>query len=286
MFGQHFYHKSIRNTVIAFGTIFNNINIRRLDSSGNPLQKIRVPLSYAPKEKFIARLDQNANLTGDDSSVAITLPRMSFDVTGYSYDGSRKLNKNQKRSVAKNATGDEKKLYTQFSPVPYDVSFELNVFTATSDDGLQIIEQILPYFQPDYTVTMIIDRDIMDTKRDIPFILESVDYEDSYQGALTDRRRIIYTLKFTAKIYLYGPISSSAIIRKVSADLYTDTLTTTTSTDLYADLETKNPSRSERVTVTPNPTGADKDDVYTYTETLEFFNDGLNYDEETGTDKE
>jgi len=145
-----------------------------------------------------------------------------FDVNSYSYDPSRKLNKNQKRSVAKNATGDEKKVYTQFSPVPYDVGFELNVFTATSDDGLQIIEQILPYFQPDYTVTMIIDKDYMDTKRDIPFVLESVDYEDSYTGALTDRRRIIYTLKFTAKIYLYGPIGSSAIIRKVSADLYND----------------------------------------------------------------
>ena len=155
----------------------------------------------------------------------------------------------------------------------YDVSFELNVFTATSDDGLQIIEQILPYFQPDYTVTMIIDRDYMDTKRDIPFILESVDYEDSYQGALTEKRRIIYTLKFTANIYLYGPISSTAVITKVSADLYTNT-------------KDKNPSRSERVTITPNPLGADKDDTYTYTETLEFFNDGLNYDEKTGTDKE
>ena len=276
MFGQHFYHKSIRNTVIAFGTIFNNINIRRLDSSGNPLQKIRVPLSYAPKEKFIARLDQNANLTGSDSSVAITLPRMSFDVNSYSYDPSRKLNKNQKRSVAKNASGDEKKVFTQFSPVPYDVGFELNVFTATSDDGLQIIEQILPYFQPDYTVTMIIDKDYMDTKRDIPFVLESVDYEDSYQGALTDRRRIIYTLKFTAKIYLYGPIGSSAIIRKASADLYDN---------VALGYKVKGPSRSERVTVTPNPTGADKDDVYTYTETLEFFNDGLNYDEGTGNDK-
>jgi len=279
MFGQHFYHKSIRNTVIAFGTIFNNINIRRLDSSGNPLQKIRVPLSYAPKEKFIARLDQNANLTGSDSSVAITLPRMSFDVNSYSYDPSRKLNKNQKVSVAKNATGDQKKLYTQFSPVPYDVGFELNVFTATSDDGLQIIEQILPYFQPDYTVTMIIDRDIMNTKRDIPFVLESVDYEDSYQGALTDRRRIIYTLKFTAKIYLYGPIGSSAIIRKSSVDLYDNLATGGTSQGGTG------PSRSERVTVTPNPTSADKDDVYTYTDTLEFFNDGLNYDESTGEDK-
>ena len=156
--------------------------------------------------------------------------------------------------------------------MPYDVSFELNVFTATSDDGLQIIEQILPYFQPDYTVTMIIDKDYMDTKRDIPFILESVDYEDSYQGALTDRRRIIYSLKFTAKIYLYGPIGSTAVIRKVSADLYNNT-------------QTNDPSRSERVTVTPNPTGSDKDDVYSYTQELEFFNDGLNYDKETGNDK-
>jgi hypothetical protein len=278
MFGQHFYNKSIRNTVIAFGTIFNNINIKRLDSSGNPLQTIRVPLSYAPKEKFIARLDQNANLTGSDSSVAITLPRMSFDVNSYAYDPSRKLNKNQKRSVAKNASGDEKRVFTQFSPVPYDVGFELNVFTATSDDGLQIIEQILPYFQPDYTVTMIIDKDYMDTKRDIPFVLESVDYEDSYQGALTDRRRIIYTLKFTAKIYLYGPISSSAIIRQTSVDLYDNVAAGDTSQGGTG------PSRSERVTVTPNPTSADKDDVYTYTETLEFFNDGKNYDTETGND--
>ena len=126
MFGQHFYHKQIRKTVIAFGTIFNNINIKRTDSSGNPIQTIRVPLSYAPKEKFIARLDQNADLTGDDSSVAITLPRMSFDITGYSYDATRKLNKNQKISVTKNTSGDNKTTNTQFSPVPYDVAFDLS----------------------------------------------------------------------------------------------------------------------------------------------------------------
>ena len=272
MFGQHFYHKQIRNAVIAFGTIFNNINIRRLDSSGNPLQAIRVPLSYAPKEKFIARLDQQSDLRGTDSKVALTLPRMSFDITGYAYDPTRKLNKNQKISVAKNTSGDNKRVNTQFSPVPYDVSFDLNVYTATSDDGLQIIEQILPYFQPDYTVTMIMDRTYMDTKRDIPFILESVDYEDSYTGALTDRRRIIYTIKFTAKIYLYGPITTSAVIRNAEADMYSNT-------------SDANPSRSQRVTVTPNPTSADKDDTYTYTTTLEFFNDGKNYDEESGTDK-
>ena len=270
MFGDHFYHKQIRNTVIAFGTIFNNINIKRLDSSGNPLQNIRVPLSYSPKEKFIARLDQNTDLTGSDSSVAITLPRLAFDITGYSYDPSRKLNKNQK-ITAVTTNSDTSKLNSQYMPVPYDVSFELNAFTANSDDGLQILEQILPYFQPDYTVTMIQDR-TMDTKRDIPFILESVDYEDSYQGTLTSLRRIIYSLKFTAKIYLYGPISTSAVIKKVSADLYTNT-------------SDKAPSRSERVTVTPNPTSADKDDTYTYTTTLDFFNDGLNYDEGTGDDK-
>ena len=269
MFGEHFYHKQIRNTVIAFGTIFNNIHIKRLDSSGNPLQSLKVPLSYSPKEKFIARLDQQASLTGTDSSVAITLPRMAFDITGYAYDPTRKLNKNQKRGVV-TTNADTTKLNTQYSPVPYDVSIELNVFTANSDDGLQVIEQILPYFQPDYTVTMI-ENSVMDSKRDIPFILESVNYEDSYAGSLTDTRRLTYTLSFTAKIYLYGPISTGAVIKTVSADLYDNT-------------SDKSPSRKERVTVTPNPTSADKDDSYTYTTTLEFFDDTLNYDEETGND--
>ena len=270
MFGEHFYHKQIRNTVIAFGTIFNNVNIKRTDSSGNPVQTLRVPLSYAPKEKFLARLDAQQDLTGDDSKVAITLPRMSFDITGYSYDPSRKLNKNQKLGrVTTNA--DTTKLNTQHSPVPYNVSFELNVFVANSDDGLQIVEQILPFFQPDYTVTMILDREYMDTKRDIPFVLENVSYDDSYTGTLTSLRRIIYTLQFTAKIYLYGPISQSAIIKKVSADLYSDT--------------GSNAPRVERVTVQPNPTSADKDDTYTYTTTLDFFTDTLDYDEATGEDK-
>tara|TARA_Y100001935_G_scaffold71940_2_gene60074 strand:- start:1219 stop:2052 length:834 start_codon:yes stop_codon:yes gene_type:complete len=269
MFGEHFYHKKIRNTVIAFGTIFNNVNIKRLDSSGNPLQNIKVPLSYSPKEKFLARLDAQQDLTGDDSKVAITLPRMSFEITGYSYDATRKLNKNQKiTKVTTNA--DTTKMNNQYMPVPYNVNFQLNVFTANSDDGLQIIEQILPFFQPDYTVTMIEDR-TMDTKRDIPFILNSVDYSDEYTGSLTSLRRIIYTLSFTAKVYLYGPISTNAIIKKVSADLYSDT--------------GSNAPRVERVTVQPNPTSADKDDTYTYTTTLEFFTDTLDYDEATGEDK-
>ena len=270
MFGEHFYHKKIRNTVIAFGTIFNNINIKRLDSSGNPLQNIKVPLSYSPKEKFLARLDAQQDLSGDDSKVAITLPRMSFEVTGYSYDGGRKLNKNQKiTKVTTNA--DTTKLNSQYTPVPYNVDFSLSVYVANSDDGLQIIEQILPYFQPDYTVTMIESR-TMDTKSDIPIVLNNVDYEDSYTGTLTSSRRIIYTLTFTAKVYLYGPVSTSAVIKTVSADM-------------YANAQSASPPRVERVTVTPNPTSADKDDNYTYTTTIDFFTDTLDYDEATGEDK-
>ena len=269
MFGTYFYNESMRRMTIGFGQIFNNIQIKRKDSNGNITQSIKVPLAYAPKEKFLARLDAQQDLTGDDSKVAITLPRMSFEVTGYSYDGGRKLNKNQKiTKVTTNA--DTTKMNSQYMPVPYNVNFSLSVYVANSDDGLQIIEQILPYFQPDYTVTMI-ESSTMDTKRDIPIVLNSVDYEDSYTGSLTSSRRIIYTLSFTAKIYLFGPISTSAVIKTVSADLYSDT--------------GSNAPRVERVTVTPNPTSADKDDTYTYTTTLEFFTDTLDYDETTGADK-
>jgi hypothetical protein len=194
---------------------------------------------------------------------------MSFEVTGYSYDGGRKLNKNQKiTKVTTNA--DTTKMNSQYMPVPYNVNFSLSVYVANSDDGLQIIEQILPYFQPDYTVTMIEDR-TMDTKRDIPFILNNVDFEDSYTGSLTTSRRIIYTLTFTAKIYLFGPIATTPVIKTVSGDLYSDTASNT--------------PRVERVTVTPNPSSSDKDDDYTYTTTLDFFADTLDYDEATGEDK-
>ena len=186
---EYFYHEILRRTIISFGTLFNDINIRHSDSSDNTVSEMKVPLAYGPSQKFLARLEQQADLTGDDSSVAITLPRMSFDITGYAYDPTRKLNKNLKIGNVK-PTGDTTKLNTQYQPVPYNVSISLNVFTSNSDDGLQIIEQILPYFQPDYTVTMYENKEFMDTKRDIPFILNGVDYDDSYTGSLTTNRRI------------------------------------------------------------------------------------------------
>ena len=276
MFGQYFYHESLRKIVVAFGTIFNNINIQRKDSNGNVVQSIKVPLAYSPKEKFIARLDQQADLQAD-RRVAVTLPRMGFEISGINYDPSRKLNR--LGTIKRVRSGSDSIMNKQFNPVPYNISMNLYSFTASAEGGLQIIEQILPFFQPDYTVTMIMDRSFMDTKRDIPFVLENVSYDDSYTGTLTSLRRIIYTLTFTAKIYLYGPISQSAIIKKVSADLYDNVAAGDTGQG-----GTK-PSRVERVTVQPNPTSADKDDDYTYTTTLEFFTDNLDYEEATGEDK-
>ena len=242
-----------------------NMGVR---NAGKIIQTIRVPLAYGPKEKFLVRLDQQSSLSNRE--FAITLPRMGFEISSIAYDPTRKLTRIQKFKQVKSGK-DGKVLDFNYTPVPYNISYNLFSFTASAEAGLQIIEQILPFFQPDYTVTMILDNTYMDTKRDIPFVLENVSYDDSYTGTLTSLRRIIYTLQFTAKIYLYGPISQSAVIKKVSADLYSDT--------------GSNSPRVERVTVQPNPTSADKDDTYTYTTTLEFFTDTLDYDNATGEDK-
>ena len=267
MLGQQFYHETIRKVIVSFGTMFNDIQLVRKDNSGVITQSMKVPLAYGPREKFLVRLRADADLS---SKVALTLPRIGFEIQNLSYDPARKLNRVQK--FKKKGTGNNTKtIDTQFMPVPYNLSIQLYVLAKQSDDALQIVEQILPFFQPDYTVTMILDSTYMDTKRDIPFVLENVSYDDSYTGSLTSLRRIIYTLQFTAKIYMYGPISQSAVIKKVSADLYSDT--------------GSNAPRVERVTVTPNPTSADKDDTYTYTTTLDFFTDTLDYDEATGEDK-
>ena len=266
---RQFYHETVRSIIVGFGTLFNDIHVVRKNNSGVITQSMKVPLAYGPKQKWLTRLDQDAGL---DSKVALTLPRLGFEIQNLTYDPARKLNRVQKFKKVKSSASDANKLDTQYMPVPYNVGIQLYAMAKQSDDALQIVEQILPYFQPDYTVTMIQDSTYMDTKRDIPFVLNSVTYDDSYTGSLTSLRRIIYTLSFTAKTYLYGPISTSAIIKKVSADMYTNT-------------QDKNPFRSERVTVTPNPTSADRDDDYTYTTTLEFFDDAKNYDEATGNDK-
>ena len=268
MLGDYFYHESLRKIIIAFGTIFNNIHIHRKDSNGNVVQSLKVPLAYSPKEKFIARLDQQPDLV-EDRRVAVTLPRMGFEIKNLSYDSARKLNRVQRFKTVKGS--ETKQLDTQYMPVPYNLDIELYVMAKQSDDALQIVEQILPYFQPDYTITV---ADLGGgTKRDVPVVLNSITYEDNYEGEFEQRRALIYTLAFTAKFYLYGPVSSSKVIKTVSVDQYTD-------------MPDKSPRREQRYTVTPNPSTADADDNFGFNETTSFFQDAQEYDEKTGDDEE
>ena len=265
MFGRQFYHESLRKIVVAFGTIFNNIVIVRQDSDGGTIQRLKVPLAYSPKEKFLTRLEQQPNL--DQREMAISLPRMGFEISGLSYDSSRKL---QRVGKFKNVnTSDAGKQYYQYNPVPYNLSFNLYSFTATAEDGLCIVEQILPYFQPDYTVT-INAIPSMGIKRDVPITLNSVDYQDTYDGSFTNRRAVNYTMNFTAKTYLYGPIYSSKVIKETQTDIYTDT--------------TGSPKREERIVVVPNPTTADADDDFGFTTTISTYTDSKNYNHSTDSD--
>ena len=268
MFGTYFYNESMRRMTIGFGQIFNNIQIKRKDSNGNITQSIRVPLAYAPKEKFLARLDAQPSLS--DREFAVTLPRMSFEITGISYDSSRKLTRVQKFKHVK--TGAEGKVLNfNYVPVPYNISYNLYSFTASAEAGLQIIEQILPFFQPDFTVTVNAIPEL-DIKRDIPIVLNSVNYEDTYSGDFSQRRAVIYTLGFTAKTYLFGPASTQKVIKETQADLYTDT-------------DTTNKAREERIIVVPNPTSADADDDFGFTTTIQNFTDGKVYSTTTDSDE-
>lgn len=212
---DHFYHQIFRKTVISFGTLFNNIKIKRESTDGVAEEVIEVPLAYGPTQKFLARIEQQANL---NKPVQMSLPRMSFEFTGISYDTGRKLAGTQHfTTTLKSDKTDIKKVYF---PVPYNMDFELSIMTLLNDDALQIVEQILPYFQPNYTLTI----DLVDTigeKRDVPITLESVNFEDNYEGDFTTRRVLLYTLKFTAKTYLFGPVKDSTrdVIKSVSIGL-------------------------------------------------------------------
>ena len=269
MLGDYFYHESLRKIIIAFGTIFNNIHIHRKDSNGNVVQSLKVPLAYSPKEKFIARLDQQPDLV-QDRRVAVTLPRMGFEISGLNYDPSRKLNRMGQIKKVRATSTDGKVMNKQFNPVPYNISMNLYSFTSSAEGGLQIVEQILPFFQPDYTVTI---RAIpnMNIVRDVPIILNSVNYEDTYSGNFETRRAVIYTLNFTAKTYLYGPVSQQRVIKETQTDMYTDT--------------TNSPKREQRIIITPDPSSADADDDFGFTTTITSFEDAKNYNPTTDSDE-
>ena len=269
MLGTQFYHETMRKIVVSFGTLFNNIQIVRKNSTGTIVQSMKVPLAYGPQQKFLARLNADPAL---GAKVAVTLPRLGFEMNGITYDPSRKLNRVQKFRKVKSSGDDSGKLDTQYMPVPYNINFTLYAMAKNSDDALQIVEQILPYFQPDYTLT-INDMADMGIKRDVPIILNDVSYEDNYQGDFTERRAIIYTMTFTAKFYLYGPVTSTSVIKTVQVDQYTD-------------LPDQSPKREQRYTVTPTPATADADDDFGFNETTSFFTDAKQRDATSGKDVE
>ena len=216
MLGTYFYHEILRKTVIGFGTLFNDINIRHKDASGSNVSVLKVPLAYGPMQKFLARIQQQPDL---EREIAITLPRLSFEMQGLQYDPTRKTGIAQ-TFLTKNGT-NAKKVYM---PVPYNVGFELSIMSKLSDDALQILEQILPYFQPSFNITVNLISSIGE-KKDIPIVLESINYSDQYEGGFDSRRIIVYTLSFTAKTYLFGPVTDNpeGLIKKVDVDYYTST---------------------------------------------------------------
>jgi hypothetical protein len=213
---NRFYWSTIRRSVVAFGNMFNNIDIDRRDANGNVIQLLRVPLSYAPKQKFLARIA--ALPTVEERNVQINLPRMSFEMLGLQYDFNRKVSFIQ-QNRALEQTGVNAN--TQYVPTPYNMAMSLYLYAKNQDDGLQVIEQILPYFNPDYNLTFKSVPEL-NINNDMMIVLDSLNYEDQYEGDFSARRAIVWTLNFTVKLNFYGPVNKTGIIRRVFANTYSN----------------------------------------------------------------
>ena len=207
MLGTQFYNQAVRKTVISFGTLFNNIELKKI-VDGQVMEVEKVPLAYGPKQKFLYRLQGNA---ADGKKVAITMPRIYFEMTGIDYDASRKTPATQKYKTVINDEGNE--VRTQYVPVPYNISFEVGILCKSQDDGLQILEQILPFFQPSFSMSLKFIPD-MDEVRDVAVVLNNVDFEDDWEDDFSTRRSITYSMQFTCKSYIYGPYTKADVIRK------------------------------------------------------------------------
>lgn len=213
MLNNYFYHAIIRKTVAAFGSLFNDIKIVRKDGDGEVRQISRVPLAYGPTQKFLSRIEAQTDL--NDPIVAIKLPRLSFEITSLTYDSESKINKmNQFKSET--ITNGTKK--TVYSYAPYRIGLSLSVITKNQDDALQVLEQIIPYFQPEYTIT-INDLPELGLKHDLPIVLNSVTMTEDYEGDFVTRRAIIYTMDFETRVRFYGPVSNKDVILTSSVDM-------------------------------------------------------------------
>lgn len=211
--GKHFYNQTLKKCVAVFGSLFNNIKIVQTGKS-----EVRVPIAYGPRKKFLARISAD-NVSAYDKSIAIKLPRMSFEISSITFDATTKLNKFNKRTLP--ITGETDKVNTIFQSVPYDVGMTLNILAKNQDDALQIFEQILPTFSPEYTVA-IKDLEGTGTVTDVPIVLTGTSIEDDYEGDFTARRTLIYTLEFNMKVKFAGATSESKIIRSVDTKFYSN----------------------------------------------------------------
>ena len=281
MLGNYFYHQIVRKTVIAFGTLVNDIHVRHDDGAGNVISDIKVPIAYGPRQKFLARITQQAEL---NKATQITLPRMSFEITNISYDSTRKAGITQTFKAQDKNNSQLKKV---FMPVPYNLGFDLNILVKQQDDGLQILEQILPFFQPGFNISIDLVKSIGE-KRDIPMVLQNISQQDDYEGDFSTRRALIYTLSFTAKTFFFNHIAQTpeGIIKKVQLDYYTNT-------------NTRTAKREQRYTVVPKPKQDYNDDGvidtndtpfiepgddFGFTETSTFFGDGKDFAPNRGVD--
>ncbi len=213
MFGQIWNHGTIRKYVIYFGTLFNDVWLTRDDKEGNRVQTMKVPLNYGPKEKFLARLEGNPNL---NRPVAIQLPRMAFEIINFAYDPNRKFNTIGKISSV-DPTDPSKSRY-QYNPIPYDIEFSLYIMVKNAEDGTRIVEQIIPFFAPEWTATLNINPDL-GIKYDVPVVLNSISQEDTYEGNFEERRAIIWTLNFTMKAYIFGPTRTGSVIKQTEVNI-------------------------------------------------------------------
>ena len=277
MFG-YFSHGLIRKYVIVFGSMFNDLTIQRYNGATR-VQTLAVPIAYGPKQKFLVRLETDPNL---DREIAISLPRLGFELTGISYDPVRKLNSTQKNSYV---FSDKTLLKTQYTPVPYNIDFTLSIMVKNADDGTQILEQILPYFKPEWNIAVNLVPE-MNISMDIPTVLNGVSLDDAYDGDFMSRRVLMWDLNFTMKGYLYGPISNSGVITRTQVDLYANTASDTPrSSRLVAVpglLANNAPTTNSAASISRNL--IDADDDYGFASNTFFFLDGLKYDPVSGGD--
>jgi len=273
-----------------FGNMFNDIVVKQYNRDGTTASAIAVPIAYGPKEKFLVRTQQDPNL---DQQISIQLPRLAFEMTTLNYDGTRRLNTKGKNIVV---VSDNNKADYQHMPVPYDITFNLYAYVRNADDGAQVLEQIVPYFGPEWTNNVKLIPG-MNINMDIPTVLNTVSIEDTYDGSFENRRAIIYTLDFTVKGYFYGPVRRSGVIKRAQVDFG---IVANTAGPITLD-DVQNTGRSSRIVITPgllangSPTTNSAASIayqtisansnYGFAANSFFFVDGLKYNPITGKDE-